>query len=102
MAQLPEDVRSACRFFAFFLANGTLELDLLDGIDYRPALMEFGSALEQAVAIFVNVLDVDSDGRVTNGAVAKRRAAQWIRRYCDPEYVVEPPFEDWEVELAGP
>ncbi|WP_435830459.1 DUF7677 family protein [Micromonospora echinospora] len=28
------------------------------------------------------------------------RAAQYVRRYCDPDYVVDPPFEDWETELV--
>ncbi|WP_457784811.1 DUF7677 family protein [Streptomyces mirabilis] len=30
------------------------------------------------------------------------RVAQWIRRYCDPTYEVEPPFQAWETELHGP
>jgi len=73
VGQLPEDVRSCYRFFAFYLANGTLCLDLLDGIDYRPALMQFGSTLEQVMAIFSNVLDVDQDGQVTNAGDAEWR-----------------------------
>jgi hypothetical protein len=102
VAHLPEDVRSALRFFAFYLGNGTLELDLLDGIDYRTELMTFGSDLERVFAIFANVLDVDDQGRVTNEGDAIYRAAQWIRRRCDPTYVVDPPFEEWETELIGP
>ena len=31
--------------------------------------------------------------------VSDRRAAQWIRSYCEPTYKVEPPFEQWEMEL---
>jgi len=99
VGQLPEDVRSCYRFFAFYLANGTLCLDLLDGIDYRPALMQFGSTLEQVMTIFSNVLDIDEHGQVTNADDAEWRAAQYIRRYCDQEYIVEPPFEAWELEL---
>ena len=102
MQQLPVDVRASLRFFAFYLANGTLDVDLLDGIDYRPALFEFGSALEQVFAIYGNVLRVDESGRVLNDGEAQHRAAQWIRGYCDPEYVVEPPFQAWETELHGP
>jgi hypothetical protein len=100
MAKLSQSVRSEVRFFAFFVANGTLALDLLGDTDYRPALMEVGSALEMAFAIFTNVLETDEDGRVINARHAMRRAAQWIRSYCDPSYVVEPPLEDWEVELV--
>jgi hypothetical protein len=100
--QLPVDVRASLRFFAFYLANGTVDVDLLDGIDYRPALFEFGSALEQVFAIYGNVLRVDESGHVLNDGEAQQRAAQWIRGYCDPEYVVEPPFQPWETELHGP
>jgi hypothetical protein len=95
-------VRTALRFFAFYLGNGTLVLDLLDGIDYRSELMTFGSGLEQVFAIFTNVLDVDEQGRVTNEGDAEYRAAQWIRHRRDPAYVVDPPFEEWETELSGP
>lgn len=101
MAQLSPEVRSACRFFAFFLGNGTLGInDVLDGIDYKEFLLDFGSTLERTFAIFVNVLDVQADGKVSNEAAAGRRAAQWLRQYNDPSYVVTPPFEEWEVELA--
>ncbi|HEY7278427.1 MAG TPA: hypothetical protein VH594_20835 [Trebonia sp.] len=102
MTRLPVDVRASLRFFAFFLANGTIDMDLLEGIDYRPALMQFGSALEMVFTIFTNVLEIDEEGRVINADLAQERAAQWIRRYCDPSYHVEPPFEPWETELAGP
>ncbi|MFC7280205.1 hypothetical protein ACFQS1_40145 [Paractinoplanes rhizophilus] len=100
MAHLPESVRSSLRFFAFYLAEGTLALDLLEGIDYRPAVMLYGSGLEQVLAIFANVLEVDEAGEVTNYAEAEHRAAQWIRRICDDGYLVDPPFAAWELELA--
>jgi hypothetical protein len=100
MAQLAEDLRSSLRFFAFYLANGTVDLHLLPDPSYVQDIVEYGSALESVFAVFANVLDLDDDGRVTNADHAQRRAAQWIRSYVDPQYVVEPPFEDWEVELA--
>jgi len=77
-------------------------MDLLDGIDYRPRLMEHGSSLEQVFAIFANVLQVDKDGHVVNEGEAQDRAAQWIRSHCDSAYRVEPPFQAWETELHGP
>jgi hypothetical protein len=101
MAQLPVGVRSACRFFAFYAANGTLALDVMGHHDPRAALAEgVGSPWEQAMAIFTNVLDVAADGTVRNESGAMRRAAQYLRSYLDPGYLVEPPFEDWELELA--
>jgi hypothetical protein len=101
MHRIPEDARGAIRMFAFFVANGTLCLDVLGDLeDYRPALFEFGgSPLEKVFAIYTNVLEYDESGRPTNDGWATRRAAQWIRGYLDQDYVVEPPFEDWEVEL---
>ncbi|WP_431772320.1 DUF7677 family protein [Streptomyces cucumeris] len=102
MPHLPADVRASLRFFAFYLANGTLDTELLDGVDYRPALFRYGSALEQVFAIYGNVLEVDEDGQVLNEGEAQVRAAQWIRAHCDPGYRVEPPFEPWETELHGP
>ncbi|MGA6156498.1 DUF7677 family protein [Stenotrophomonas sp. NPDC087984] len=102
MGHLPLDVRASIRLFAFYLANGTIDVDLLDGIDYRPALFQFGSALEQIFAIYGNVLEVDESECVLNDGEAQYRAAQWIRAYCDPSYQVKPPFQAWETELHGP
>ncbi|MFI1801958.1 hypothetical protein ACH427_32135 [Streptomyces sp. NPDC020379] len=102
MEHLPIDVRAAIRFFAFYLANGTVDLDILDDIDYRPSLMGSGSALEMVFAVFTNVLQVDEDGKVMNEGDAQYRAAQWIRAYCDPGFEADPPFEAWETELHGP
>ncbi|WP_425424370.1 DUF7677 family protein [Streptomyces lushanensis] len=102
MGHLPVDVRASLRFFAFYLANGTIDVDLLEGFDYRPALFEFGSSLEQVFAIYGNVLEVDANGNVLNDEDAQHRAAQWIRRCCDPSYQVEPPFQAWETELGVP
>ncbi|MGW4945848.1 DUF7677 family protein [Actinoplanes sp. NPDC004185] len=99
MAQLPENVRSALRFFAFYLAEGTLVMDLLEDIDYRSVFLTYGSGLEQVFAVFANVLDVDESGLVTNYPDAEYRAAQWIRSACDSNYEVSPPFADWELEL---
>ncbi|MET7745725.1 hypothetical protein [Streptomyces sp. NPDC005385] len=102
MGRLPVDVRASLRLFAFYLANGTIDADLLDGFDYRPGLFQFGSSLEQVFAIYGNVLEVGPDGKVLNEGEAQYRAAQWIRGYCDPGYRVEPPFQAWETELHGP
>ncbi|MES4892194.1 hypothetical protein [Streptomyces sp. NPDC096012] len=102
MGHLPVDVRASLRLFAFYLANGTIDVDLLDGFDYRSALFQFGSSLEQVFAIYGNVLQVDTNGEVLNDGDAQYRVAQWIRSCCDPAYEVEPPFQAWETELHGP
>lgn len=96
--RLSNELRSELRFFAFYLVNRTLCLEVLRGVDYSPIFSE-ASALEQAVAIYANVLDLDETGKVRNAGAAQRRAAQYIRSFLDPTYEVEPPFEDWELEL---
>lgn len=100
MARLPTAVRTEMRLFAFYIGNRTLALDILDGWDYLdPSDPGLASMLEMAVAIFANVLDVDAEGRVSNGDQAMRRAAQYLRSYCDPSFTVDPPFEPWETDL---
>jgi hypothetical protein len=102
MQKLSHSVSGALRTFSFWVANGTLGLPVLDGVDYRPVLLAEPSALEQTYAIFANVLVLDDDGDVLNAKHAERRAAQYVRSYCDSCYTVDPPFEDWEVELHDP
>ncbi|MFH9065666.1 hypothetical protein ACH4GM_31255 [Streptomyces coeruleorubidus] len=99
VGHLSVDVRASLRLFAFYLANGTLDLDLLDGVDYRSTVFHSGSSLEQVFAIYSNVLQIDADGMVLNDGDAQYRVAQWVRACCGPSYRVEPPFEDWEMEL---
>jgi len=99
MAKLSESVRADLRLFAFYLANSTVDWDILgDGYDYD-SIFENSSDFEQIFAIWGNVLELDERGEVVNSAQASKRAAQWIRRFIDPDYVVDPPFEDWELEL---
>ncbi len=51
MAQLPAPVRSACRYFAYYLGNGTLAPDVMAGCDYLPTLAEgYGSSTPPATA----------------------------------------------------
>ena len=70
----------------------------MEGVDYT-CIFEEPSAMEQAFAIFLNVLELDESGGAVNAKAAERRAAQYIRQYCERTYQVEPPFEQWEVEL---
>jgi hypothetical protein len=81
------------------LGDGSCAQDILADINYRPHLVEYGSFLEQIIAIFTNVLRVDDEQIVQNGSQAEQRAAQYIRQELDPAYQVIPPFADWEVIL---
>ncbi len=99
MPKLHKSVSGAVRQFSYWIANRSVGHPLLEGIDYS-CIFEEPSALEQAYAIFANVLEVDGEGRVTNAKAAEKRAAQYIRQYVEgSKYVVEPPFESWEVAL---
>lgn len=89
----------AVRQFSLYFAKGTLGHPLLKVIDYIEELKEESSFAEQAFAIFMNNLEVDEDGNVLNYKYCENRAAQYIRRYFDSSYTVEPPFENWEIEL---
>lgn len=93
-------VCGAVRQFSLWFAKGTLGYPLLKGIDYTgEVLKEESSFVEQAFAIFMNNLEVAEDGNVLNYKYCENRAAQYIRRYFDSSYTVEPPFEKWEIEL---
>jgi hypothetical protein len=100
--KLSERLRTELRLFAYYLANGTVGAgrgDILPiDFDYSDVLQQ-ASALEMIFAIWSNVLDLDDDGKPVNADYARTRAAQWIRQYCDRDYEVNPPFEEWETEL---
>jgi hypothetical protein len=98
MAKLSQDVRAHLRFFAYFLANGAVQVHGLVPIDYRSEVTD-PSTLEQVFAIWSNVLEIDGEGRVLNEHVADQRAAQHIRQQADRAYVIDPPLAQWEVEL---
>ncbi|HVK02545.1 MAG TPA: hypothetical protein VM490_03670 [Armatimonadaceae bacterium] len=55
--------------------------------------------MEQAFAVWGDDLELDEADAPTNVPQAERRVAQYLRRMHDEEYVVEPPFEEWELEL---
>ncbi|MBN3190734.1 hypothetical protein H4F64_11055 [Pectobacterium brasiliense] len=95
--KLSHSFSRALRTFAYFMASGTQ--NTLEGIDYLSLYGEEPSAFEQVFAIYANVLELDEDGNVLNAKYAEKRATDYLRQYCDPSFTVEPPYEDWEVEL---
>ena len=97
--KISESVRAELRLFAFFLANRTLDAECLPAsVGYSDIFSE-ASSLEQVFAIWANVIEIDEAGVVRNAGGAARRAAQYIRSYVDRSFIVEPPFEDWELAL---
>ncbi|WP_183192586.1 DUF7677 family protein [Brevibacillus fluminis] len=65
MQKLSNSFSGALRAFSFWIANGTVGLPLLEGIDYSCIFNE-PSALEQVYAIFANVIEMDDLGIVCN------------------------------------
>lgn len=98
--KLSHSFSGALRTFAYFMASGSHYL--LQGIDYLALYGEEPSAIEQAYAIYANVIELDEQGQVLNGQYAQQRATDYIRSYCDESFEVEPPYEDWELELHAP
>jgi hypothetical protein len=99
MTKLTNELRADLRLFAFYLANGTLDDDVLgDDLAYESLLLE-PSVLEQIFAVWGNVVELNERGEVVNAPSVHRRVAQWIRGRIDPTYSVDPPFAPWELEL---
>ena len=95
--KLSNSVSGALRTFAYFMTSGTCRG--LEGVDCLSLYGNEPSAIEQAYAIFANVLEFDEEGTVTNNDYATQRATQYIRSYLDDTYQEEPPFADWELAL---
>jgi hypothetical protein len=90
------------RTFSYWMAAGSVGLPLLEDVEYRQVMLREPSLMERAYAIFANVIEFNEQGDPVNAKYAEYRAAQYIRSYCDPGFVVEPPFEDWEIALYTP
>jgi len=98
--RLSNSFSGALRTFAYFMSSGTQYT--LEGVDYLPLYGNEPSAIEQVYAIFANVLELDENGQVLNAHYAQKRATDYLRTYCDPSFKVDPPYENWEVELHRP
>ncbi|MDT0595759.1 DUF7677 family protein [Glaciecola petra] len=95
--KLSNDFSGALRIFAYFMSSG--RHNMLEGINYLELYGSEPSAIEMVFAIFVNVLELDEDGNVTNFKYAQKRATDYLRSYCDRDFEVNPPYEDWEITL---
>lgn len=95
--KLSNSFSGALRTFAYFMASGTQYT--LNGIDYISLYGEEPSAIEMVFAIYTNVIELDEQGNVLNAKYAEKRATDSLRAYCDPNFIVEPPYADWETAL---
>lgn len=99
IGNVSHSLSGAVRQFSYWVAHGTVGYPLLEGIDYLSDMKECSSIIEAAYAIFMNNLRLDVNGKVINYRNAENRAAQYLRGYYDPSYLVEPPIAFWECEL---
>ena len=98
--KLSNDFSGALRTFAYFMASGSHYM--LKDVEYLDLYGEEPSAIEMVFAIFANVLELDENGKVLNFTYAQQRATDYLRSYCDPEFDISPPYEDWEITLYSP
>lgn len=96
--KLSHSFRGVLRQFSYWIANGTAGYPLLEGIDYISVFKEEPSLLEGAYAVFANNIEMDDEGTVLNAKYAEL-GAQYIRLYCDPNYVPAPDLDDHECVL---
>jgi hypothetical protein len=98
--RLSHGASGAIRRFAIWVARGSVDHPMLDGIEYWNELKDSPSQMEICFAIFANVLELDDHGEPINEKYAERRAAIWIYRYCTGELPPgEAEIEPWECEL---
>ncbi|MBD1365329.1 hypothetical protein IDJ77_16045 [Mucilaginibacter sp. ZT4R22] len=95
--KLSNSFSGALRTFAYFMASGSQ--NTLEGVDYLSLYGEEPSAIEQVFAIYANVIEMDETGKVLNAKYAEKRATDYLRSYCDRNFKVTPPYEDWELTL---
>lgn len=100
MPKVSNSFSGTLRTFAYFMSSGTHYM--LEGVDYLSLYGNEPSAIEQVYAIFANVLEFDENGQVLNAQHAQKRATDYLRAYCVRGFEVEPPFQDWELELHEP
>ena len=98
--KLSNSFSGALRIFAYFMASGTQ--NTLEGINYLSLYGEEPSAIEQVFAIYANVIELDEHGQVLNAKYAEKRATDYLKRYIDPSFKVEPEYEYWETALHEP
>ena len=106
---LSTEFRSDLRFFAFFVANGSLfagrpwEAKAFD-LDYIPHLLRKNNVFGQLFSIFVNVWESCSVEEIARRPLhldPTYRAQQYLMKQIDSSYEVAPKFEDWELRLKG-
>jgi len=107
MSDVPQDLRGAVTGFVILLCKGLMDdkrwdwdIERCDWRTYQEGFTD-PSILRTTLAVFLNTLELDEVGTVTNYADAKFRGFQYFRALIDPSYPyksVEPSFQAHEIE----
>lgn len=107
MQGLSEEVRGAVAGFVVLLCKGLIDdsrwswdVEQCDWKNYQAGFCD-PTILRTSLAVFLNTLKLDDNGKVINYHDARFRAFQYFRAQIDPSYPWEsvmPPFEPFEIE----
>lgn len=107
MQHVPKELRGAVTGFVILLSKGLIQdkrwnwdVDRCDWHRYQSGFAD-PSILKTTMAVFLNTLTMDEDGKVRNYEDARFRAFQYFRAHVDSSYPlagVQPPFQPYEIE----
>jgi hypothetical protein len=107
MHHVQKELRGAVTGFVILLCKGLIQdkrwnwnVDLCDWKRYHTGFTD-PSILKTTLAVFLNTVEMDEAGAVTNYEDAKYRGFQYFRALVDSSYpfkAVEPPFQPHEIE----
>lgn len=107
LKQLPLPLKIALSDFIIFLQKGLIDderwnwdLDNTDWKLYQEAFLD-PTILRTTLAVWMNAVEMDDAGNVTNQSDAAFRAYQYFRQTFDHDYIRSenaPTFEAWEIE----
>jgi hypothetical protein len=105
---LSTEFRSDLRYFAFFVANGSLFASRLwngYGFPYIPFLLEKNSVFGRMFSIFVNVwrpCGIEERATREPRLIPDYRAEQYLMNLIEPSREVVPALQDWELIGVNP
>ena len=107
MTKLPFPLKMALSDFIIDLQKGLIDderwnwdMEKSDWKQYQGSFLD-PTILRTTLAVWMNTVELDENGNVTNQVDAAFRAFQYFRHIFDREYVASeaaPTFEPWEIE----
>jgi hypothetical protein len=107
MHHVPKELRGAVTGFVILLCKGLIQdrrwnwdVEKCDWKGYKAGFTD-PSILKTTLAVFLNTVEMDEAGVVTNYEDAKYRGFQYFRALVDSSYpfkAIEPAFQSHEIE----